>query len=67
MNSAPFGQLKSLEKILGSIWKPGIWPTARDFPPDEAIFSQEYFVYCKENGAQQAEKTRCLGVLTVFR
>ena len=37
------------------------------FSPAEAIFPQEYFVYYKENGAQQAEKTRCLGVLTVFR
>ena len=24
-------------------------------------------VYCKETGAQQAEKPRCLGMLTVFR
>ena len=38
-----------------------------DFPPDEDIFLQEYSAYCKKNGAQQVEKTRCLGVLTVFR
>lgn len=31
------------------------------------FFSLEYFAYCKENGAQQTEKARCLGMLTVFR
>ena len=55
------------ELQLGSIWKPEIWEAARDFPADEAIFLQEYSAYCKKNGAQQAEKIRCLGVLTVFR
>ena len=35
------------ELQLGSIWKPEIWPTARDFSSGEAIFPQKYFVYCK--------------------
>ena len=31
------------------------------------FFRRNTFLYCKENGVQQAEKTRCLGMLTVFR
>ena len=47
--------------------KTGNMTNGEDFPPDEAIFLQEYFWVLQKNGAQQVEKTRCLGVLTVFR
>ena len=46
---------------LGSIWKSEIWPTARDFSPDEAIFSQEYFVYCKGKWRTAGGKDPLLG------
>ena len=44
-----------------------IAPTARDFPPDEAIFCRNTLGIARKNGAQQVEKARCLGVLTVSR
>ena len=47
--------------------KTGNMTNGEGFPADEAIFLLEYSGYCKKNGAQQVEKARCLGVLTVFR
>ena len=67
MNSLPFGQLKSFLKILGSIWKPGIWPTARDFSPAEAIFPQEYFVYYKGKWCTAGGKDPLFGHVDGFQ
>jgi hypothetical protein len=33
----------------------------------KAFFRRNTLCIARKNGAQQAEKTRCLGVLTVFR
>ena len=59
--------LKSFLKILGSIWKPEIWPTARDFSPDEAIFPQEYFVYYKGKWCTAGGKDPLFGLVDGFQ
>ena len=55
------------ELQLGSIWKPGIWPTARDFSPDEAIFPQEYFVYYKGKWCTAGGKDPLFGHVDGFQ
>ena len=52
---------------LGSIWKPGIWPTARDFSPAEAIFPQEYFVYYKGKWCTAGGKDPLFGHVDGFQ
>ena len=53
--------------LLGSIWKPGIWPTARDFSPAEAIFPQEYFVYYKGKWCTAGGKDPLFGHVDGFQ
>ena len=55
------------ELQLGSIWKPGIWPTARDFSPAEAIFPQEYFVYYKGKWCTAGGKDPLFGHVDGFQ
>ena len=52
---------------LGRIWKSEISPTARDFPPDEAIFSREYFVYCKKKWCTAGGKDPLFGRVDGFQ
>ena len=58
---------KRLIRELGSIWKPGIWPTARDFSPAEAIFPQEYFVYYKGKWCTAGGKDPLFGHVDGFQ
>ena len=64
---APLTVLRRQGGSLGSIWKPGIWPTARDFSPAEAIFPQEYFVYYKGKWCTAGGKDPLFGHVDGFQ